>query len=77
MANMLIRTKQCKARLAVVIRVVLFFGIPSFYFVFLRGHVTETYSISSRHNYESGTSVMLNIEYNVKLSTYLLNSCCL
>lgn len=37
--NMLIRTRreQCKAQLAVVIRVILFFGIPSFYLLFLKG----------------------------------------
>lgn len=50
MANMLIRTRQlqCKIRLAVFIRVILFFLIPSFYLIFLRdsdSNINEEFSV--------------------------------
>ncbi|XP_026333087.1 sodium/potassium/calcium exchanger 4-like [Hyposmocoma kahamanoa] len=59
MANMLIRTRQhqCKIRLAVFIRVILFFGIPSFYFLFLTvNDVNEEFSASNPDNYNAGHS---------------------
>lgn len=54
MANMLIRTRQlqCKFRLAVFIRVILFFGIPSFYFLFLRvNNVNEDFTVTKPDSY--------------------------
>ncbi|KAJ2954393.1 hypothetical protein O0L34_g2656 [Tuta absoluta] len=40
MANMLIRTRQPQcASIAIIVRVLFFFGIPTFYFIFLRGFI--------------------------------------
>ncbi|XP_049885511.1 sodium/potassium/calcium exchanger 3-like [Pectinophora gossypiella] len=57
MANMLIRTRQlrCKARGAVILRVIFFFGIPTLYFLYSRGIVSEAPLKSETTHLDLGT----------------------